>query len=274
MNGRAVSNEMLGILRPDFGPDAPATVHAAFTLRTGGVSKGCYASLNLGTHVGDAADHVAENRRRLRAALSLPGEPLWLSQVHGKTVLDADALVRDGVPNPPSGTRSDAPPVADAVVTRQCAVVCAIMIADCMPVLFAARDGSVVGAAHAGWRGLVAGVLENTVRALDNEPSQLLAWLGPCIGPAHFEVGAEVRAAFLTACQSSRCVERTESAFKPNDRGRWQCDLRALARARLEAAGVTAIHGPPACTFQDASRFFSHRRDGVSGRLAALIWRT
>ena len=269
-----MSNEMLDILRPDFGPDAPVTVQAAFSLRTGGVSEGCYAALNLGAHVGDAAQNVAQNRRRLRAALSLPGEPLWLSQVHGTSVLNADVPVCDSAPEPPSGTHTDAPPVADAVVTRQREVVCAIMIADCLPVLFAARDGSVVGAAHAGWRGLVAGVLESAVRALGNEPSQLLAWLGPCIGAANFEVGDEVRAAFLTASQNSHCVDRTTQAFARNARGRWQCDLQALARMRLEAAGVSAIHGLSCCTFQDASRFFSHRRDGVSGRMAALIWRT
>ena len=267
MNGHAMPDEMLDIMRPDFGSYAPANVHAAFSLRTGGVSEGYYAALNLGAHVGDAPDHVAENRRRLRAALSLPAEPRWLSQVHGTVVLDSDAPVRDGVQDRPCGTLTDAPPVADAIVTRQSGTVCAIMVADCLPVLLASRDGAVVGAAHAGWRGLAAGVIENTVRALDHEPSQLLAWLGPCIGPASFEVGDEVRAALRNA-------EGSTQAFAPNARGRWLCDLQALARLRLEAMGVVDIRSSAACTFLDSSKFFSHRRDGISGRMAALIWRT
>jgi YfiH family protein len=227
-------------------------VRAAFTLRTGGVSAPPFDSLNLGVRVDDVLDAVEENRRRVRVGLHLPAEPAWLHQVHGINVADLDV-------SEPRGA-------ADAAVARLGERVCVIQVADCMPVLFAARDGSAVGAAHAGWRGLAAGVLEETIRKLGIPPAQLLVWLGPAIGQLHFEVGDDVRTAFIAG------DPRSASAFEANARGRWQCDLYALARRRLAALGVSAIFGGDWCTYADAARFFSFRRDGRCGRLAALIW--
>ena len=241
----------VAILAPQW--PAPQGVRAAFTLRGGGVSTGRYESLNLGTRVGDLDAAVAENRRRLHEKLPLPAEPAWIEQVHGVAVLDLDALA-------PSA------PCADAIIARRAGAVCVVQVADCLPVLFAARDGGAVAAAHAGWRGLAAGVLEATVARLGVEPQQLIAWLGPAIGPSHFEVGEEVRAAF-TAHDSAAAA-----AFEPNARGRWHCDLGALARQRLAGIGIGAVYGGGWCTFADPARFFSHRRDGQCGRMAALIW--
>ena len=238
--------------------DAPARVRAAFTLRGGGVSAPPYDSLNLGAAIGDREHAVAENRQRVRQALDMPEEPVWLRQVHGTDVLEPDTAGDD------SRTCDD--PVADAIVTAQRGRVCAVRVADCMPVLFAAHDASVVGAAHAGWRGMAAGVLESTVRKLDVPPASLLAWLGPAIGPANFEVGEEVRQAF-TAIDAD-----AQTSFSRNSRGRWQCDLYALARRRLSAIGVERIYGGGWCTYGDATRFFSYRRDGQCGRMAAFIW--
>lgn len=249
----------LAWLTPDW--PAPPGVRAAFTLRTGGVSSPPWDSLNLGTHVGDDPAAVAENRRRLRAALALPAEPLWLDQVHGATVHEPSA------PSQADPRSSDAPrPRADAVVVRAPGQVCAIQVADCLPVIFAARDGTAVAAAHAGWRGLAGGVLEATVRSLGRPGRELLAWLGPAIGPAHFEVGDEVRAAFTAH------DPQAASAFAANARGRWQCDLYALARQRLARLGIDAVSGGGWCTCADATRFFSFRRDGRCGRMAALAW--
>jgi YfiH family protein len=169
------------------------------------------------------------------------------------------------------GTAATAGAAADGVVSSDAGRVCAIQVADCLPVLFAAHDGSVVGAAHAGWRGLLAGVLENTVMAMGVPPAQLLAWIGPGIGPEHFEVGPEVRAAVMGASPPD-AAPQVAGAFAANARGRWQCDLVALARQRLAALGLRQIHGGDWCTFADPERFFSHRRDGRSGRMAALIW--
>lgn len=230
----------------------PPRVHAAFTLRSGGVSAGPYASLNVGVHVGDVPEAVAENRRRLRQHLRLPAEPTWLQQVHGTEVANLDE------------NRSER--AADAAVTRRDDRVCVIQVADCIPVLLAARDGSAVAAAHAGWRGLAAGVLEKTVREIGCEPGNLAAWLGPAIGQRHFEVGGEVRAAFIAAEAS------TAAHFEPNSRGRWQCDLYAIARRRLSSLGVREVWGGDLCTYADAERFFSYRRDGRCGRMAALAW--
>lgn len=238
-------------LTPDW--PAPAGVRAAFTLRAGGVSAPPYDSLNLGAHVGDADDAVLENRRRIGRTLGLPAEPAWLEQVHGAEVADLDAeipLLR-----------------ADAALTRAAGRVCAVQVADCLPVLFAARAGSAVAAAHCGWRGLAGGVLEATLRALDVPADELYAWLGPAIGPAAFEVGDEVRATFVAR------DAHAAAAFTANPRGRWQCDLFALARLRLAALGVSAVYGGGLCTHADPQRFFSYRRDGRCGRMAALIWR-
>jgi YfiH family protein len=259
----ASDSEGVQILTPEW--PAPPQVRAAFTLRSGGVSAAPFDSLNLGAHVGDEAAAVAENRRRVRARLSLPEEPAWLEQVHGAEVVDLDAAA------PVVGPTRHAPaagiPAADAAVSRRAGRVCVVQVADCLPVLLAARDGSAVAAAHAGWRGLAAGVLEATVKRLAADPRDLLAWLGPGIGAAHFEVGAEVRQAFLAPDAGAA------DAFAANKRGRWQCDLAGLARRRLATLGIGAVFGGRSCTYSDASRFFSYRRDGRCGRMAALIWR-
>jgi hypothetical protein len=232
---------------------APARVRAACTTRIGGVSRGPYAGLNLGLGSGDDAADVAENRRRLAAMLELPSEPCWLRQIHGTRV----ARLPDEAPLPE----------ADAGVTTERGVVCAVQAADCLPVLFCDEAATAVAAAHAGWRGLAAGVLEATVAAMSVTPQRLMAWLGPAIGPGAFEVGAEVRAAF---------VERdtqAATAFTPApEAGKYFADLFLLARQRLVGAGIVRIYGGGLCTHTDARRFFSHRRDRVTGRQAALIW--
>jgi len=230
----------------------PRTVRAAFTLRAGGVSAAPFDTLNTAEHVGDRNEDVAENRRRVRKGLALPSEPAWLEQVHGVAVLDLDQVQ--------AGTR------ADAALTRRPGRVCVVQVADCLPVFLAARDASAAAVAHCGWRGLAGGVLEATVRALDAAPRDLCAWLGPAIGPDAFEVGEEVRAAFHA--HDTRAGE----AFSANPRGRWQCDLFALARQRLLGLGITAVAGGGLCTYADPERFFSYRREGRCGRMAALIW--
>ncbi len=241
------------LLRPDW--PAPANVVALATSRVGGVSSGPYASLNLGDHVGDDPAAVAENRRRLQQ--SCPGLHSigWLQQVHGVDVVDADA---------------SRIACADAQFSAEPGVGCVVMTADCLPVLLCDRRGSRVAAAHAGWRGLCHGVLEATVASF--EPgSELLAWLGPAIGPASFEVGPEVRAAFIERAEGQ--VEATAACFAPSARaGHWLADLYQLARLRLQAAGVSAVYGGGLCTFTDATRFFSYRREPTTGRMATLIY--
>jgi polyphenol oxidase len=251
---------MMGGVRPQWlTPDwpAPATVRSLSTLRTGGASGSPYASLNLGGHVGDDATAVEGNRRALRDAARLPAEPVWLEQVHGTCVRDLDSQGSSGP--------------ADAAVTRQPGRVCAILTADCLPVLLAADAGDRVGAAHAGWRGLAAGVIEATVAALGAPPRQLLAWLGPAIGPRQFEVGAEVREALLSRAGAGDSAA-DEAAFVPNARGRYMADLYALARRRLLRLGVERIYGGGECTYTDDAKYYSHRRDGRTGRQATLIW--
>jgi purine-nucleoside/S-methyl-5'-thioadenosine phosphorylase / adenosine deaminase len=222
------------------------------------VSGAPYASLNLGGHVGDLPTAVAENRRRLRAAAGLPSEPVWLAQVHGVHVIDLDAAANVGAPGPAGP--------ADAAFSRQRGRVCAILTADCLPLVLTADTGDVVAAAHVGWRGLSLGVIEATVQALAVPPQSLLAWLGPAISPEHFEVGAEVREALLKG------DSRAQSAFAPNPRGRFLADLGKLATRRLATLGISRIFGGGECTFAAADRYFSHRRDGVTGRQATLIW--
>ncbi len=230
---------------------APASIVAGCTTRQNGISSGPFTSLNLGDHVGDIAEDVRENRRRFIVDSGLPAEPAWLSQVHGNRV------VRDAR----SGTE------ADAVCSRRPGFSCAVLVADCLPVLFTNRDGSEIAAAHAGWRGLAAGILENTVASFDSKPAELLAWLGPVISAPAFEVGDEVREAFLNADPDAA------GSFATNPRGRWQADLCGLARRRLLRAGVTRIYGGEFCTFTDSERFFSYRRDGRCGRMAAFLCR-
>jgi polyphenol oxidase len=237
-------------------PDWPAApnVHAAFSLRAGGASAAPFDSLNLGAHVGDDPVRVHDNRQAIGAALALPAPPLWLRQVHGTAVCDAD-----------QGT-ADRDAGFDGVVVRRPGTVAVVQVADCLPVLFAGTDGQAVAAAHAGWRGLAAGVLEATLARLARPAGDVMAWLGPAIGVAHFEVGAEVRDAFL------RDDAGAAEAFAGNARGRWQCDLAQLARRRLQALGVRQVYGGRWCTFAEPARFFSYRRDGRCGRMGAFIW--
>jgi polyphenol oxidase len=231
---------------------APPTVRALSTLRTGGVSAMPYAALNLADHVGDEPAAVAANRSQLRSAADLPADPVWLNQVHGAQVADLDAGMAGGA--------------ADAAICRQPGRVCAILTADCLPILLADASGGAVAAVHAGWRGLAAGVIEGTVRELDVAPGDLMAWLGPAIGPQHFEVGAEVRDALLQGDPGGG------GAFAPNARGRFMADLPQLARRRLVTLGISRIYGTDACTYAHSERYFSHRRDGRCGRQATLIW--
>lgn len=228
---------------------APLGVHAAISRRSGGVSPAPWASLNLALHVEDDPRRVAENRRRL----GLPAEPVWLEQVHGTSVVAAHAVAPGATPR------------ADAAWTDRPGVICAVLTADCLPVLFCHRAGSRVAAAHAGWRGLAAGVLEATVAALAVPASELLAWLGPAIGPDAYEVDATVRDAFLATDPGAA------SAFTATRPGHWRLDLPALARRRLEALGVP-VFGGEHCTFTETDRFFSYRRDGRTGRMASVIW--
>lgn len=235
-------------------PDWPAARHVRVlsTLRGGGVSEGQYASLNLAAHVGDRPESVAANRLLLREAARLPAEPLWLEQVHGCDV------VRHAGPA--------APARADASVTTEPGRVCAVLTADCLPVVFADRRGTRVAVSHAGWRGLAGGILEATIVSLGVPPADLHAWLGPAIGPDAFEVGEEVRTAFLGRWPDCG------GCFRRNARGRQQADLYALARLALSKAGVASVHGGGWCTYGDARRFYSFRRDGTTGRMATLAW--
>ena len=242
-----------GLLWPEW--PAPPGVRSAVTTRfAAGRSQGTFARCNLGLRSGEAPETVLANRAALRDALALPREPLWLRQVHGRAVVDADA-VATGVE-----------PTADASIARTTGHVLAVLTADCLPVLFAAADGSAVATTHAGWRGLAAGVLEATIATLRTPPARLLAWLGPCIGAVSYEVGVEVRTAFVDADAGAM------AAFASTRPGHWTCDLAALARRRLHQAGVTQIFGGGFDTRTDP-RFYSYRRDGVaSGRFASLIW--
>lgn len=243
---------------------AHPNVRAVMTTRRGGVSVAPWDSLNLGVHVGDSHTSVLQNRRRVREKAALPSEPVWLEQVHGTSVVVLDETHAVAAA---AGQR----PRADAAVTSREGLVCAIQVADCMPVLFAARDGSVVGAAHAGWRGLAGGVLEATVLAMGAPAAEIAAWLGPAIGPANFEVGEDVVEAFLRASAPAD-RKATQAAFVPQPTGKWLADLYALARLRLAALGVTQVAGGGRCTVAEKDEFFSFRREGQTGRMAALIW--
>lgn len=241
-------------IAPDW--EAPSNVRTLVTTRQGGVSLGAFAGLNLGDHVGDDPAHVEQNRALLRT--HLPAEPKWLKQVHGVAVADADAMQQITE--------------ADAAISRKTGTVCAVLTADCLPLLLCDTAGTVVAAAHAGWRGLASGVIESTVAAMKVEPVMLMAYLGPAIGPHAFEVGEEVRQVFLAQDQ------RAEQAFVPGapaDAGeprKWVADIYFLARLRLHKLGVERVHGGEHCTVSDPLRFYSYRRDGVTGRMASLIW--
>lgn len=243
-----------GLLAPIIpGWPAPPRVRAYSTTRVGGVSAPPFDSLNLSFSSGDDPDNVRKNRARLISALGLPEPPRWLKQVHGTRVVDADLAVNH--------------PQADASTSNQSRRVLAVTTADCVPVLICDRGGREVAAAHAGWRGLAAGILEQTVAALKSEPSQLLAWLGPGIGPDTFEVGPEVRDAFVAADPEAVC------AFRKRNADRLLADLYQLARRRLQRAGIQAVFGGEYCTYSDSAQFFSYRRDGKrSGRMGTFIW--
>jgi YfiH family protein len=229
---------------------APAAVRALITTRSEGESRGPYASLNLGMRVGDEPRAVLANRARLRR--HLPAEPLWLGQVHGTNVVDAATAAPECE--------------ADGAVAREPNKVLAVLTADCLPVLLCDRPGSRVGIAHAGWRGLAAGILERTVDAMAAAPAELLAYLGPGIGPRAYEVGPEVRDEFL------RRDPAAAAAFLPGRGDRFLADLYALARQRLMKTGIMAVFGGNHCTYHEHERFFSYRRDGVTGRMASVIW--
>jgi len=233
-------------------PDWPvaASVRALATTRAGGASRGRYAGLNLAMKVGDDPDAVEENRAVLRS--HLPADPMWLDQVHGTDVVDLEGATPR--------------PRADGAVARTRHRVCAVLTADCVPVLLAARGGGVVGVAHAGWRGLANGVIEATLARMDVPSGDVAAWLGPGISQAAYEVGAEVYDSFVARDPGAR------AAFRPGAPGKYHADLYTLARRRLGAAGVTMVHGGGFCTYAEPERFYSYRRDGVTGRMATLVW--
>ena len=239
---------------------APRWVRALCTTRRGGVGDPPFDRQNLAAHVGDDAGAVRDNRAALKLALKLTRDPAWLAQMHGATVVRAEQ-VRAG----------DPPPQADACVTSKPDHVCVVLVADCLPVLFCDRSGHRVAVAHAGWRGLSQGVLEATVMAMGVAPASVLAWLGPAIGPEKFEVGPEVREAFMvTDPGAAECFKPVATEGPPSDR--YLADIFALAKRRLGAVGVTQVHGGGICTVSDEESFFSHRRDGRTGRMAAMIW--
>lgn len=249
--GRQASSDM-SPLEHNIIPDwpAPDRVRALQTTRLGGVSSAPYDSFNLAQHVGDASIAVARNRMLLNTVF--PSEPVWLEQVHGTVVANADC--------------ASCQPTADACIARNSGAVCVVMTADCLPVLLCDADGSVVGAAHAGWKGLAAGVIEATVKQMGVDAANLMAWLGPAISQDAFEVGDEVRETFVTAHTEAA------NAFKPGSSGKWYADIYALARLRLEILGVSRIYGGEHCTYRDSDRFYSYRRDGATGRMGTFIW--
>ena len=230
---------------------APAHVKALTTTRAGGVSLPPYDELNLGLHVHDDPEAVSENRARLVALL--PEEPLWLEQVHGVRVVNLDQMEVQ-------------PEAADAAFSRSAGKVCCVMTADCLPVIFTDRQGSIVAAAHAGWRGLLEGVIENTVGAMQVPAQELLVWLGPAIGPQAFEVGTEVKEAFVAVDSAA------STAFSRLHQGKYYADIYALARQRLARLGIEAVYGGDLCTYHDEDRFFSFRREKHTGRMATVIW--
>lgn len=239
---------MLDLIRPDW--PAPANVKAFTTTRRGGFSQGAWRSLNLGDRCGDNPAHVEKNRKLLRS--ELPAEPHWLKQVHGKRVVSCDEA-------------QDLEPEADAVIGTKAGQVCAVLTADCLPVIFCNNTGTKIAAAHAGWRGLAEGVLEATVRAMQCDPKELIVWLGPAIGPKAFEVGYEVYQSFVEINAANKV------AFEAY-RDRWLADLYELSRLALSRLGVNQVYGGQYCTHSEQDKFFSYRRDGQSGRMATVIW--
>lgn len=240
-------------LIPDW--NAPKNIRAIMTTRQGGFSQTSFDSMNLGDHVDDDPEAVEKNRAYLKKILDLSSAPLWLTQVHGVTVANADDKHSRNV-------------VADASVAHKIGSVCAVMTADCLPVLFCNQQGTAIAAAHAGWRGLHAGVLEQTVKSLNCPASEVMAWFGVAISVQHFEVGSEVRDAFISV------QSEAAHAFIPSEHpDKWRADIYYLARLRLQAIGVTKITGGEACSYEDKERFYSYRREAKTGRMASLIWR-
>lgn len=231
---------------------APASVRAGTTARRGGASRGPYASFNLGDHVGDDPQAVRDNRAQLRAALALPAEPRWLKQEHGVHVVDAA--------HAPAGV------AADGAWTDRPGIVCAVLTADCLPIFLCDRKGTKVALLHAGWRGLAGGIVDAGLRALTLPPEEVLVWLGPAIGPDSYEVGDDVRRAFLNDDPGAA------EAFRPAGAGRWLADMYALARRQLRQRGVCAVTGGERCTLRERGAFYSFRRDGTTGRMASLVW--
>ncbi len=229
---------------------APYNVHALFTTRNGGVSNGSYATFNLGNHVNDSSSHVKQNR--LLLCEHLPAEPIWLNQVHGASPIwvDDETVSLQG----------------DAALSCGDKTVCAVMVADCLPIFLCDLAGTMVGVIHAGWRGLYAGIIEKTLATINYENTTLMAWFGPAIGPSHFEVGTEVRDIFV------RHDNRAKDAFVPHGNNKWLANIFVLAYQRLTAVGLTKIYSNDICTFSDPEKFFSYRREGETGRMAALIW--
>lgn len=238
------------LILPDW--PAPPCVKAVSTTRRGGLSKAPYDHFNLALHVGDDPDAVHANRKLLKQSLKLPAEPLWLNQIHSNQVIHSDQ----------KGSCND----ADAMIGLQPGTVCVVMTADCLPLLICDRSGSKVSAVHAGWRGLLAGIIERAIAALAIEPKELIAWLGPAIGPDAFEVDEPVISSFTNLDPAY------EQAFSVNRPGHWLMDIYALAEMKLRRSGVQRISGGELCTASDASRFYSYRRDGRTGRMASLIW--
>lgn len=245
-------------LIPDW--PAPANVRAATSLRGDGHSSGAYASFNLGAHVGDDGEAVTANRRQLAQELQLPAEPQWLEQIHSDKIIEAraDGLVR----------------TADASFSLAAGAVCAVLTADCLPILICDRLGSRVAAVHAGWRGLATGVLRNSVAALDCAPEELLVWLGPAIGPQAFETGVDVLEVFFENAIDGKHTEEIAQCFRPHTEKplHFLADIYALARAELAQLGITATYGGDRCTFSEVENFYSYRRDKITGRMASLIW--
>ncbi|OGI67110.1 MAG: hypothetical protein A2W18_03095 [Candidatus Muproteobacteria bacterium RBG_16_60_9] len=240
----------MNCLHPDW--PAPSSVRAVTTVRHGGQSQGKYASFNLGAHVGDDPAHVAENRARLRAAAALPADPVWLTQVHGIDVVDV-ATVKSDIQ-------------ADGAYANLPGRVCAVLTADCLPIFLCNRQGSEVALLHGGWRGLASGIVEAGLRVFRSSADELIAWFGPAIGARAYEVGDDVRDVFV------QHDAQAASAFTASKPGKWQMDIYGLARQRLVAQGVGAIYGGEYCTATQADLFFSYRRNGVTGRMASLIW--
>lgn len=240
---------------------APVNVRAMQTNRLGGVSSGVFSGLNLGDHVGDDIEHVLMNRQTVMS-IADGLSAVWLQQVHGVDVLDVDSYI---------GSGNTVTPQADAALSRKPRNACVVMTADCLPVLLCDRAGTVVAAAHAGWRGLCDGVLEATVKQMRCDPADILAWLGPAIGPQAFEVGEDVRQAFLQKNKEATAAFQASNQASNAPR-KWLANLYLLARQRLAACGVTAVYGGEQCTFSQADRYFSYRRDGQTGRMASLIW--